>query len=153
MSVIPNPLSRPDASIGLACGLGHHSLRRPAHYPPLRQLPIPLPGLSTPLAARSFPLSTTPARPLRVSVKALKALSPGGVGKVEFYTGDLSRRIWLESDFWGRSQDYFSTFPTVATGGRRAIAQSPPERPAGSRRATFRESAVPTISSCEFVTI
>ena len=119
MSVMPNPLSRPDARIGLACGLGHHSLRRPAHYPPLRQLPIPLPGLATPLAARSVPLSTAPARPLRVSVKALKALSPGGVGKVEFYTGDLPRRIWLESDFWGRSQDYFSTFPTVATGGRK----------------------------------
>ncbi|MBQ1648724.1 MAG: hypothetical protein II047_09780, partial [Bacteroidales bacterium] len=60
-----------------------------------------------------------PARPLRVSVKALTALSHGGVGKVEFYTGDLPRRIWLESDFWGRSQDYFSTFPTVATGGRK----------------------------------
>ncbi|MBP5550243.1 MAG: hypothetical protein J6X63_07205 [Bacteroidales bacterium] len=48
-----------------------------------------------------------------------QGLSASGVGKVEFYTGDLPRRIWLESDFWGRSQDYFSTFPTVATGGRK----------------------------------
>ena len=112
MSVMPNPLSSPDASIGLSSGLGHHSLRRPAHYPPLRQLPIPLPGLATPLAARSVPLSTAPARPLRVSVKALTAPSPSGVGKVEFYTGDLPRIIWLERNFWGRSQDYFSTTST-----------------------------------------
>ena len=43
---------------------------------------------------------------------------PADVGKVEFYTGDLPRIIWFERNFWGRSQDYFSTFPTVATGGR-----------------------------------
>ena len=31
MSVMPNPLSSPDASIGLSSGLGHHSLRMPTN--------------------------------------------------------------------------------------------------------------------------
>ena len=31
MSVMPNPLSSPDASIGLSSGLGHHSLRIPTN--------------------------------------------------------------------------------------------------------------------------
>ncbi len=31
MSVMSNPLSSPDASIGLSCGLGHHSLRMPTN--------------------------------------------------------------------------------------------------------------------------
>ena len=130
MSVMPNPLSRPDASIGLACGLGHHSLRRPAHYPPRR------PGHCAFLSRLS--------RPYRLAAW----------GRWNSTRETFPAEYGWRAIFGEGPKTIFPPSPLLQPAGARwAIAQSPPERPHGSRRAPFREPAVPTISSCEFVTI
>ena len=134
-----NPLSSPDASIILSCGLGHHSLHQPATIHG---------SCPTPLAARSLPLSTPPACPL--SLAPAKHLSPHcpthhpprRPGHCAFLSR-LSRPHRPAA--WGRWNFTRETFP--AKYGWRAIFGEGPNNifhlPHRNRRATFREPAVP----------